>query len=475
MLNYKDLGFKAGLEVHQQLDTKKLFCDCPSLVNDPNKASIRIKRYLRAVVGETGEIDIAARHEEAKKKYYVYEAAPTSSCLIEIDEEPPKTINQKALEIAVNVARLLHMSIVDEIQVMRKIVIDGSNTTGFQRTALIGRNGYVETAKGNVAIPTLLLEEEAAKKIDQNEESVTYRLDRLGVALLEISTDASLQDPEHVKEAASIIGMMLRSVGSMKRGIGSIRQDVNVSVKGGARTEIKGFQELKSIPRVIEQEIQRQLNEIKQGKTLKNEVRKAEPGFTTSFLRPLPGAARLYPETDVVPIKIPESMLEAKLPNLLSDEIKQLQETYRIPKEFAEEAVKRKISLPSYFKEFKSLEPLFIANTLIATPKEIKSRFGLDTKKLTHADFKEVLNFYEKKQIPKEAIIDILTKKLRNEKYSLTEFKTVSDAEIEKAIKLIIDENKGASLGALMGIAMKRFRGKVEGKKVSEILQKLLN
>ena len=137
-LDYKKLGFKCGLEIHQQLDTPKLFCNCPSLVRDPADPDIHFTRRLHPVIGETGEIDVAAAHEFAKGKYFLYEGAHTSCCLIEMDEEPPFPMNKEALQVALQVARLFHMDTVDEIQFMRKIVIDGSNVTGFQRTALIG-------------------------------------------------------------------------------------------------------------------------------------------------------------------------------------------------------------------------------------------------------------------------------------------------------------------------------------------------
>ena len=169
MSDYKKLGFKCGIEIHQQLETNKLFCKCPSLVNEPNKPDIKVKRYLRAVTGETGEKDIAAEHEEKKQKKHIYEACSSSSCLVELDEEPPHLPNPKAIETALEIALLLNCEIVDDIIFMRKTVVDGSNTSGFQRTALIGRNGYIETSKGKVLIPEIYLEEEAAKRISQDE------------------------------------------------------------------------------------------------------------------------------------------------------------------------------------------------------------------------------------------------------------------------------------------------------------------
>ena len=274
-IDYEKVGFKCGIEIHQQLDTHKLFCECPSIIID-EKPDFTVKRYLRAAAGETGEVDIAAKHEMEKGKYYLYYCYDKNTCLVELDEEPPHLINKEALEIALIIARLLNAKIVDEIQVMRKTVVDGSNTTGFQRTALIARDGYIETPKGVVRIPIICLEEDAAKIVERTRDYDVYNLSRLGIPLIEIGTDASIKDPEHAKEVASKLGMILRST-RVKRGLGTIRQDVNLSIKGGARIEIKGFQDLKAMPRIIEKEVRRQLELIEKGEKVRREVRKAEP------------------------------------------------------------------------------------------------------------------------------------------------------------------------------------------------------
>src|SRR3989338_7638264 len=155
-LDYEKLGFKCGLECHQQLEGKKLFCDCLTLNSDKDP-DVKFERRLRAVAGETGQIDIAARHEMEKGKKIIYEADSADTCLIEYDEEPPHEINKQALETAIKVALLLNARIVDEIQVMRKTVVDGSNVSGFQRTALVAMDGFIDTSLGKVSIPIICL------------------------------------------------------------------------------------------------------------------------------------------------------------------------------------------------------------------------------------------------------------------------------------------------------------------------------
>ena len=224
-VDYEKLGFKCGLECHQQLEGRKLFCNCLTL-NSDKEPDIRIKRKLRAVAGETGEIDIAAKQEMLKNKKFIYESNSEDTCLVEYDEEPPHELNKESLQTTIKVALLLNARVVDEIQVMRKTVVDGSNVSGFQRTALVAMDGHINTLQGIVKIPTICLEEEAAQKIEESNEFVRYRLDRLGIPLIEIATSADIKSPEHAKEVAGHIGMVLRSVEGVKRGIGTIRQDV---------------------------------------------------------------------------------------------------------------------------------------------------------------------------------------------------------------------------------------------------------
>jgi Glu-tRNA(Gln) amidotransferase subunit E-like FAD-binding protein len=472
-MDYKKLGFKCGIEIHQQLETHKLFCSCPSLVNDEHPNDIKIIRKLRPSAGETGEIDKAALHEMKKGKYFVYEAASTSACLVEFDEEPPHKVNEDALDTALIVAKLINADIVDEIQFMRKTVIDGSNTSGFQRTALVATNGYIETSLGKVGIPVLCLEEEAAKKIKKDEKSVTYRLDRLGVALLEIATDPDIQNPEHAKEVAGKIGMILRSTERVKRGLGTIRQDVNISIKSGARVEIKGFQDLKSIPKIIENEIVRQKEIIKKGKKIVSEVRKAESDFSTSFLRPMPGAARMYPETDVPIIPITAEMLtRIEIPELITEKAVALEKKYGISDVLASEIIKLGIDFGHYVGVFKKVKPNQIAEILVNIPKDIKSRLKHDSDKLKQEDFEEVLGYLNDGKIGKAAVIEVLVEKIKGNKVNLAKYEGVDDKKLEIEIKKIIVSKKGLSVGAYMGMIMGKFRGKVDGKKVMEILKK---
>jgi len=463
-----DLGFKAGLEAHQQLDGRKLFCHCPTIVHDDNKPDIIFNRKLRAIAGELGKIDKAALTEMKKDRTFIYEGCSTSSCLVETDSEPPHSLSKKALNTALEVALLFNMKIVDEVEFMRKTVIDGSNVSGFQRTALIATDGYIETSKGRVGVENLYLEEEAAQKVKEDDETVNWRLDRLGVPLIEIQTDATIKDPEHAKETAQLIGMTLRSTGKVKRGIGSIRQDVNVSIKGHPRVEIKGFQELRIMPKVIENEIKRQQKE----KDGKSHVRKVNSDGSSEFIRPMPGSARMYPETDIQPISITkEQILKIKLPELIDDRVLRYEKEYNLRPELARELVIKDIDFKKYTK-FK-LDKNFIAEVVVNYPKEIKKRFNLDSTQLQGEHFIEVFTLFEQEKIPKNAVLNILVSRLRGEDINLNKYTEIDDKDLEMEIKKIIEKNPNVPIGGLMGDVMKKFKGKIDGKKAMELLKKL--
>jgi len=266
-LDYKKLGFKCGLEIHQELDTGKLFCSCSSALAEKDECS-QIRRKLRPVAGETGNVDVTALFESARKRHFIYHAYKDEACLVEMDAEPPHPINEEAKKTALLFASLLKMNIPKEIHVMRKTVTDGSATSGFQRTALIGLGNpesFLDTSKGRVYLESMSLEEDASKIIEKKDNEVHYSLSRLGIPLIELTTAPDIKDPSHAKETASKIGMLLRSFPQMKRGIGSIRQDVNISILDGARTEIKGWQDLSMLNLLVENEVKRHifLNSLK--------------------------------------------------------------------------------------------------------------------------------------------------------------------------------------------------------------------
>ncbi|MFT4308184.1 MAG: Glu-tRNA(Gln) amidotransferase subunit GatE [Candidatus Woesearchaeota archaeon] len=264
---------KAGLEIHQQLDVGKLFSGKASIIEEGDPVSVSYRK-LHVTVSELGESDAAAAAEKAKDHRFEYHGYPQSTGLVELDEEPPMDVNPRALQAAFQFARLCKAQLVDEVLVMRKIVIDGSNTSGFQRTMLYALDGVLTDPESGKAIPipTMMLEEDSAKKTDAlGRAQAAYNLSRLGIPLLEITTDPVFTDPGSLKRGALLIGSTLRLLSGVKRGLGTIRQDVNISVDGGSRCEIKGAQDVRTLDDLARQEVARQNAIIAFAKRIRDE------------------------------------------------------------------------------------------------------------------------------------------------------------------------------------------------------------
>lgn len=591
-MDYKKLGLRVGLELHQQLSSgTKLFCRCPIIRSD--EFPVEVRRKMRPVQSELGEEDPAALFEFLRDKTFVYLSNPESSCLIELDEWPPLPINENALKTAVQLAKLLNCSLVDEIHVMRKTVIDGSAVTGFQRTALIATDGYIETSFGTLEIKTINLEEDSAPAVSKGDH-IEYRLDRLGIPLVEIATDSTISSPKDAKEAAEKIGLLLRSL-DVVRGIGSIRQDVNISIEQGSRVEIKGFQDLNSIPKLVENEVARQMTllEIKdelhkrgfracskakdvtklfQG-TKNNFIRKSlesnqhvsalvlpkfsgllkrECGYRTfgkelsaypaaygfgmihsdedlakynlvyefdklrkelvageedavaiivgngaekaiaalieranycsvgvpaetrvadelgsKYARPLPGSGRLYPESDVPAISM-EKFANVEVPKTLEERKSELD----LAEQLAEQIVKSKYY--SWFSKTRTYDETLAATIFLSTFKDL-SRRGFDVTKIKEEDIITMLEKIVAGSVPKNAVTSILEEVCKGRPISsvLAEYYSLSDSELRGIVKKTLEENPNKTDSALIGIIMKKTKGRANGRKVSQLVREL--
>ena len=606
-MDYKMAGLKAGIEIHQQLNTKeKLFCHCQTLLRDSIEHSGEFFRYLRVTESEMGEIDRAAQEEmkrDRKFHYYTYD----TTCLVENDEEPPAPLNDEALSVCLTLAKMFGMTPVQQVHTMRKLVIDGSNTSGFQRTALVALNG---TLPNGGEIETICLEEEAAQRVKDD----IFSLDRLGIPLIEITTSPCMHTPEEVQEVAEYMGMVLRSTGKVKRGIGTIRQDVNISIRGGARVEIKGVQELELIAEVVRREVQRQQNllaiknellqkkasvhdnsknvteffketkstvlkkakriyavnlegfaglvgrEIQPDRRLGSEMsdyakkcgvggifhtdelpaygvteeevsrlrahmnagvqdcvvivaavndhqaacalnqviiraqlavsdkpvpeetRKMLEAGSSAYMRPLPGAARMYPETDVLPVIVDENRWNSTtVPELLTVKAQRYAQEYSIDRNYATQlALSEK--LPLFERAVaEGIKPRLAVFTILSTSTELR-REGVEVGKISDEDYLATWHAVESDRAAKEAIPDLLRGLASGNTFEEVLQKlapTVSREDLESIIhKIIADRSdfvlqKGqAALGPLMGVVMQEVRGSVDGKMVSEILKK---
>src|SRR3989344_2076805 len=477
-LIYSKVSLKSGLEIHQQLDTGKLFSRTPSLLRS-DFPHYEIKRKLHKIAGETGEIDAAVQHEASLDKEFIYQGYNDTISLVELDESPPQEIDRQALDEALKIALLLNCEIYPVSQIMRKTVIDGSNTSGFQRTVLIAHSGSMDCSFGKVPIETVILEEDAARIVEKKENQTIYRLDRLGIPLVEIATSPVLDTPDKIKEAALKLGEILRAC-KVKRGIGTIRQDLNISIKGHNRVEIKGFQDPKLMIKTIDLEIVRQQEELKKGK-IKGGVRNVLDDASTEFLRPIPGKARMYPETDLLLLKISRdhiNKIKKNLPKLkheIRDELKK--------KGLSDELIN--LVLDGNLDEFEILMRVYdkdanlIAKMVTLWRSEFASRSkkGFDeiAKILNESVLEKVLESLKDGKINEGDIKEILLKIVNGmSAEDALKIERVNDSALEEQIRAIVSNKPGLKANAYMGLVIQKLDQAVDKRKAMEILQKIV-
>jgi glutamyl-tRNA(Gln) amidotransferase subunit E len=630
-LDFKELGLRVGLEIHVQLDTsRKLFCKCPTkLVEERSK--FNIERGLRPAKSETGEVDPAAMLEWRRERVFIYEAPPESSCLVEIDEEPPHQLDEDSLTVAIAIAKALNMRVVDEVHVMRKIVVDGSNVSGFQRTALIALNGFIMEGEKKIGIQTLCLEEDAARKVSEEGNKVFYRVDRLGIPLVEIATAPDINDPEEAMRVALKLGQLVRLTGYAKRGLGTIRQDLNVSIRDGAKVEIKGVQHLYLIPKVVELEALRQqrLLEIKNELLRRNvkpedlkeeivdvtevfkdtsskiirksiatpgngvfaivlkkfkgllgkevqpgrrfgteladyarvwgdvggifhtdelpnygitaeevrnlyeklganpgedaivivadqrekcvkalkavvdrakqavigvpeETRSANPDGTSKYTRPRPGAARMYPETDIPLVYVTPDLVEKAMkivPEPPDAKLKRFVEEHKLSVELATTLI-RDLRLDLYEKLTAkyggSVQPSIIASILVNIIPSLRKE-NVPIENVTDELIEEIVDMLSRGEISKEAIPDLMTQALLNPEKKLKELvkelgiTRLDVNELDRIIEEVVERHrekllarKEKAFAIAMSETMKIVRGRIDGAIVAENVKKKL-
>jgi len=622
-----DVGLKVGLEIHQQLATNtKLFCNCKPIESE--EYYMKFQRKLRAVKSELGEYDPAALFEKSKSKTIMYYANPDSSCLVEQDEEPPHNLDKDAKDLVLVIASSLNSKIFSEVYPMRKTVIDGSNTTGFQRTMLFSQGGYIDVDGDKVGVQSICLEEDSAKLLGDKGNIRKYSLDRLGIPLIEIALEPVDGDSRKIKKIALSLGRLLRSTKKVTRGIGSIRQDVNVSVKdGGGVVEVKGVQQLDQLEKVVEFEAKRQHGLVKIAEKLKNsdfkgiskdvhifditkdwssckseiiqkalkdnstikaikienfsgmfvyspyegirlgkeigqlvkfygiggifhsdelpnygindddisivknilkieeedafliiaapsskidfaidsiinrlvEAKKGVPAETrlatqtgeTVFLRPRPGASRMYPETDIPPILITRDELEnakKNIPKSWDESLLELQKKHDLNPQLSEQIFdSRYIELFEKIVERTKVNPTFVASILCSSITKLERR-GLNSKLLKNEEIVKSFQLLEAEKIAKESIEMIFENIMDRKSQTIEEamknasIEAINESDLEKIIEEIVEKNqeivktqKERAVGPLMGIVMKELRGKASGEMINKLLLKNIN
>lgn len=268
--DYKTVGFKSGLEIHQQLYTdKKLFCRCPAGKYSKDYDA-EILRHMRPTLSEMGVYDGTALMEFKTKKNIIYRIKRETVCTYEMDDTPPFLINEEALDIAIGIGMLYNCNIVDELHIARKQYLDGSIPTGFQRTAIYALDGWIPYKDRKIKIVQMSIEEDSCREVSDIGHDRVYLTDRLGMPLIETVTEPAMRTPQEVAEVAWQCSKLVRSTHRVRRGMGAAREDVNVSVEGGTRVEIKGVPKITMIPILTYSEAMRQWNLLR----LREELRK---------------------------------------------------------------------------------------------------------------------------------------------------------------------------------------------------------
>ena len=262
-LDYEAVGFMSGLEVHQQLlTTHKLFCRCPGgLYTETHDGEVL--RHMRPTLSELGEYDGTALMEFKTKKEIIYLLNHLNVCTYEMDDTPPFLVNQEAIDISIELCLMMHLDIIDEVHIARKQYLDGSIPTGFQRTAIVGMNGWMPFRGRRLTVTHVSVEEDSCREVSDKGHRIVWRTDRLGMPLTETVTGPELRTPEEVRDAILLCGLTARSTRRVRTGIGASRQDVNVSVRGGSRVEIKGVPRAGLAVKLVHNEGVRQYNLLK--------------------------------------------------------------------------------------------------------------------------------------------------------------------------------------------------------------------
>lgn len=477
-LNYDSLRLKAGLELHQQLNTRhKLFCDCSTEMKE-KLPIMTVGRRLHVVASELGMVDTTAQFEYLRNRSFHYQVFNNETCLIELDEEPPHNLNAEALQIALQIAFLMSCEIPNELHVMRKTVIDGSNTSGFQRTVIVGINGHISYKGKRIPITQITLEEDAAAIVGEENGVATYRLNRLGVPLVEIDTGILEGfSPEELQGIAYQIGILARSTNKTKHGIGSIRQDVNVSIRNGPRTEVKGVQELGLLSKIVEFEVQRQMKEKP-----REETRAANLDGTTRFLRPLPGANRMYPETDIPPVVVKNEYLEElkkNLPEPWTNKLDRFKTKLRLPDGLAREILGSEyLGLFEKIVSAKKVESTIVASTFTSTIKDLVRRDKVEIDRISEYRLMEIFDYLQDRKITKEAIPEIIKYLAAYPQNGVgdalkeLDLKPLTADDIKSMAKEVLSQPNMAFEKAY-GIVMSKVRGKIDAQEVMKIMKSM--
>ena len=467
-----------GLEVHVELATKtKIFCGCSTAFGGaPNTHTCPV------CTGMPGSLPV---------------------------------LNKQVVEYAMAVGLATNCKITQYCKFDRKNYFYPDNPQNYQISQLylpICREGSVEieTAAGKktVGIHEIHMEEDAGKLVHDEWEDVSIvDYNRSGVPLIEIVSEPDMRSADEVIAYLEKLRMIIQYLGASdcKLQEGSMRADVNLSVREvgatefGTRTEMKNLNSFKAISHAIEGERARQIELLEEGRQVIQETRRWDDNKESSYaMRSKEDAQdyRYFPEPDLVPIMISDEWLQAvkdRQPELRSEKLERYKKEYDIPEYDAE-----------IITGTKKMADIFEATTAICNkPKKVSNWLMVETMRLLKENEMEAedISFSPENlakliemadageinsSVAKEVFEEIFKNNIDPEKYVEEKgLKTVSDdgalrEVIEKVVtdnpKSVEDYNSGKkkAIGFLVGQTMKAMQGKADPGKVNKILMEIL-
>lgn len=467
-----------GLEVHVELATKtKIFCGCSTEFGGaPNTHTCPV------CTGMPGSLPV---------------------------------LNKQVLEYAIAVGLATNCSITKYSKFDRKNYFYPDNPQNYQISQLylpICRNGGVEieTAAGKktVGIHEIHMEEDAGKLIhDEWENCTLVDYNRSGVPLIEIVSEPDMRSADEVIAYLEKLRLIIQYLGASdcKLQEGSMRADVNLSIREagttefGTRTEMKNLNSFKAIARAIEGERERQIELLEEGKAVIQETRRWDDNKEYSYaMRSKEDAQdyRYFPDPDLVPIVVSDTWIQeisAKQPELRTEKMNRYRTEFQIP-EYDIDIITASKHMADIFEKTVAIckEPKKVSNWLMVETMRLLKEKGMEAEEIRYApeNLAKLIHLTDSRAInssvAKEVFEVMFEEDIDPEKYVEEKgLKTVNDeGALRKTLTEIVANNpqsvedyhngKAKAIGFLVGQAMKATQGKADPAMINQILKELL-
>lgn len=424
-------------------------------------------------------------------------------------------LNRKVLEYAVAVGLATGCEITKYCKFDRKNYFYPDNPQNYQISQLylpICRNGYVtietESGEKSIGIHEIHMEEDAGKLIhDEKENCSLVDYNRSGVPLLEIVSEPDMRNAGEVIAYLEKLRMLMQYLGASdcKLNEGSMRADVNLSVREvgktalGTRTEMKNLNSFRSITNAIASERERQIELLASGQAVIQETRRWDEEKECSYpMRSKEDAKdyRYFPDPDLVPIRLTDSFVDsvrAKQPEFRPEKRIRYKSEYDIP-DYDIDIITGSKHMADLFEETVALckQPKKVSNWLMGETLRLLKERDMDPEdiRFSPGHLAELIVMTEQKiitgTVAKEVFEEMFDRDIAPAKYVEAKgLKTVQDeGALRKAVEEAIAANpqsvadyqngKEKAIGFLVGQTMKAMKGKADPISVNKLLKELL-